>query len=50
MTRIASNSRSSCSRKSKTMNALEVATPPSIVAGSSLSGSSARPLIARLSP
>ena len=43
MTRIASNSARSASRKSKTMNAFEVATPASIVAGSSASGSSAWP-------
>ena len=49
-TRIASNSRASGSRKSKTMNAFEVATPASIVAGSSASGSSQWPLTARLSP
>ncbi len=50
MSRMASNSRASGSRKSKTMNAFEVATPASIVAGSSASGSSQWPLTARLSP
>ena len=50
MTRIASNMRSSGSRKSKTMNAFDVATPASMVAGSSAIGSSAWPLTARLSP
>ena len=41
MTRSASNSARSSSRKSNTMKAFNVATPASIVAGSSASGSSA---------